>query len=128
MVAPLTTAVLDYDPVAAKYLATWNATDPVERLALLRRHWAPEATYIDPLADVSGWQAISSVIGKVHRQFADMRFTLVGEPDGHHRQLRFRWGLGPGGAEPLVIGFDVVTLDDTALIHDVRGFLDVVPG
>lgn len=43
------------------------------------------------------------------------------------RQLRFQWGLGPAGEEPVVIGFDVVVLDDDRRIQDVRGFLDQVP-
>ncbi|RAE73263.1 nuclear transport factor 2 family protein, partial [Burkholderia multivorans] len=42
-------------------------------------------------------------------------------------QVRFRWGLGPEGAEPVIIGFDVIIVDDHGRIEDVRGFLDRVP-
>ena len=54
-------------------------------------------------------------------------FRMVRAP-GPHRQVRFRWGLGPHDAEPLIIGFDVVIVDDDGRIADVRGFLDKVPG
>ncbi|MEU0472430.1 hypothetical protein ACFW5S_30570 [Streptomyces olivaceus] len=54
-------------------------------------------------------------------------FTQVGEIDAHHRQVRLRWGLGPEGAEPVVVGFDVLVLDESGRIRDVRGFLDKVP-
>ena len=40
---------------------------------------------------------------------------------------RFTWGLGPADAEPLVVGFDVVVLDDEGRIDTVLGFLDKVP-
>ena len=45
--------------IVTAYLKTWNATDPAERNALLGDHWTPEASYTDPMADVSGHDAIS---------------------------------------------------------------------
>jgi hypothetical protein len=108
------------------YLATWNATDQEERRRLLDQHWSSEVTYVDPLAAVSGRDGISAVVAGVHEQFPGFVFSQVGEVDAHHDQLRFQWGLGPAGSEPVVIGFDVVVLDQ-GRIHDVRGFLDLVP-
>lgn len=112
--------------IIEKYLATWNA-DGEERETLLATHWSPEVTYVDPLAEVSGTAAISAVIDGVQAQFPDFVFSPVGDVDEHHRQLRFQWGLGPGGEEPMVIGFDVVILDEDGRIQDVRGFLDRLP-
>lgn len=112
--------------VVEQYLATWNATGD-ERAELLAKHWSPEVTYTDPMAEVSGHEGIAAVIDEVQRQFAGLVFAEVGEADAHHRQVRFRWGLGPAGAEPLVIGFDVLVLDEAGRVRDVRGFLDKVP-
>ncbi|MFI6764152.1 nuclear transport factor 2 family protein [Streptomyces sp. NPDC050355] len=112
--------------IVQQYLATWNATGD-ERAVLLREHWSPEATYTDPLAEVSGHDAIAAVVEGVREQFPGFVFTQVGEADAHHRQVRFRWGLGPEGAEPLVIGFDVLVTDASGRIQDVHGFLDKVP-
>ncbi|SDG01862.1 hypothetical protein SAMN05421505_101120 [Sinosporangium album] len=70
---------------------------------------------------------ITAIVDGVQAQFPGFVFTQVGEADAHHRQVRFRWGLGPEGAEPLVIGFDVLVLDESGRIQDVRGFLDKVP-
>ncbi len=47
--------------------------------------------------------------------------------DAHHRQARFNWGLGPEGAEPVVIGFDVAVTGEDGRIVAVLGFLDKVP-
>jgi SnoaL-like domain len=112
--------------IVGKYLDTWNA-EGAKRAALLAEHWSARARYVDPLADVSGVVALGAVIDAVHAQFPGCVFSQVSEPDAHHRQLRFSWGLGPDGAEPLVIGFDVLVLDEDGRIEDVRGFLDRVP-
>lgn len=112
--------------IVEKYLATWNATGS-ERQKLITEHWASTATYTDPLAEVSGHAELDALIDGVHAQFPGFVFTPVGDADAHHRQLRFGWGLGPDGGEPLVIGFDVLITDDDGRITDVRGFLDRVP-
>lgn len=114
--------------VVTAYLQTWNTTDAGERTELLSRHWAPAATYTDPLAEAVGREAIGATIGAVHEQFPGFVFTPVGEPDAHHQQVRFQWGLGPAGAEPVVIGFDVLVTDEQGRIETVLGFLDKVPG
>ncbi|NYH92478.1 nuclear transport factor 2 family protein [Actinopolymorpha rutila] len=84
-------------------------------------------TYVDPLAEAGGRAAISGLIDAVQAQFPGFVFSRVSEVDAHHRQLRFSWGLGPDGEEPVVIGFDVIVLDEDGRIQDVRGFLDKVP-
>jgi hypothetical protein len=110
-----------------RYLAAWNATDPVERRAAIEAVFAPEARYVDPLADVTGTDALDALIAGAQEQFPGMRFTPVGEVDAHHDVCRFQWGLGPEGAEPLVIGFDVAMVGADGRITGVAGFLDKVP-
>jgi hypothetical protein len=112
---------------AQTHLATWNATNPDERRRLLDQHWTADVTYVDPLTVVSGREGVSTAAAGAQEQFPDFVFSLVGEVDAHHNQLRFQWGLGPAGAEPAVIGFDVLVLDQKGRIKDVRGFLDRVP-
>lgn len=114
------------DTIATDYLATWNAQGE-ERNSLLHKHFADHATYTDPMAVAAGTAELDAVIGAVQQQFPGMTFTQIGDVDGHHQQLRFQWGLGPAGEEPIVIGFDVIVLDDDGRIADVRGFLDKVP-
>ncbi|MET7288703.1 nuclear transport factor 2 family protein [Streptomyces sp. NPDC005573] len=112
--------------VVEAYLATWNSEG--EQLAkLLAEHWAADVTYTDPLAEIAGHARLTALIDGVRQQFPGCVFTPLGEPDAHHGQLRFRWGLGPEGAGPVAIGFDVVVLDADGRIRDVRGFLDKVP-
>ena len=110
-----------------RYLACWNETDPEARRALIAQHWSPRPSYIDPVAAVTGRDAVHTTIGAVQQQFPGFTFSPVGPVDAHHQQARFTWGLGPADAEPLVVGFDVVVLDDEGRIDTVLGFLDKVP-
>jgi hypothetical protein len=117
----------DYQQIVRDYLAAWNETDPAARRAAVERVWTGDARYADPLADVAGYEQIDALIAGAQARFPGFVFTPVGEVDGHHDQARFTWGLGPAGAEPVVVGSDVVTLADDGRITLVLGFLDRVP-
>jgi SnoaL-like domain len=117
--------------VITRYLACWNETDPAARRKLVDDAWAADASYTDPLAEVRGREAIDATIAAVQGQFPGFVFSQVtpfGPADAHHQQTRFSWGLGPSGAEPLVVGFDVLVTDENGQIATVLGFLDKVPG
>jgi hypothetical protein len=113
--------------VIERYLACWNETDAEKRRALIAEHWSERPRYTDPLVDVGGRAALDATIGAVQAQFPGFVFTAVGQPDSHHRQARFSWGLGPAGVEPVVIGSDVAVLDEDGRFDVVLGFLDKVP-
>jgi hypothetical protein len=114
--------------VIERYIASWNQADPQLRRKLIDEVWAQDATYIDPLAEAHGRDAIDATIAAVQAQFPGLTFTLLDAVDTHHRQARFTWGLGPDGAEPLVLGFDVAVADTEGRLTSVLGFLDKVPG
>ena len=113
--------------VIERYIASWNQTDPQLRRKVVNEVWAQDATYIDPLAEAHGRDAIDATIAAVQAQFPGLTFTLLDSVDTHHRQARFTWGLGPDGAEPLVVGFDVAVADSEGRLTSVLGFLDKVP-
>jgi len=111
-----------------RYLACWNAADADTRRGLLHELFAEDAAYVDPLVEIAGLDALGATIDAVQRQFPGFVFTPVGAVDAHHDVARFGWGLGPGGSEPVVVGFDVVTTGSDGRIRSVVGFLDRVPG
>ena len=118
-----------FENIADAYITAWNTTDAADRERAVAAVFAPDATYTDPLAEVSGRAAIAELIGGAQQQFAGWAFRLQGPVDGHHGQARFTWALAPDSddGEAPVVGFDVVTLDDDGLITSVLGFLDKVP-
>lgn len=111
-----------------RYLASWNETDPTMRRTLIDDLWAEDASYVDPMVEVRGRDAIDATIAAVQGQFPGFVFTPAGPVDAHHNQARFTWGLGPEGAEPIIIGFDVALTDEDGRLASVHGFLDKVPG
>jgi hypothetical protein len=111
-----------------RYLDSWNETDATARRKLIDELWAEDASYIDPMAEAHGRDAIDATIAAVQAQFPGFVFTPAGLVDAHHRQARFGWGLGPRGAEPVVVGFDVALTDEDGRLTRVLGFLDKVPG
>lgn len=110
-----------------RYLACWNETDADARDRLVGELFADDASYTDPMAEVTGADAIAALIGAVQQQFPGFVFTPGDLVDEHHQQARFTWGLGPAGQPPVVEGFDVVRLTGERRIDTVLGFLDRVP-
>jgi hypothetical protein len=117
----------DFDTVVERYLAVWNTTDEADRRKTIEEVFAEDVRYVDPLAAVEGRDALNALIGAVHQQFPGLVFSAGGPADAHHDQGRFTWHLGPAGGEPLVVGFDVASLDEAGRIREVLGFLDRVP-
>lgn len=117
-----------FDPasIARAYLDTWNETDAERRRALLKRHWAEDARYVDPMMQGEGEAAIAALVGAVHERFPGFRFKPTGTPNGHGDYVRLSWSLGPSvGAAPIE-GSDLLVLQD-GRIRQVIGFIDRVP-
>ncbi|HVV10612.1 nuclear transport factor 2 family protein [Amycolatopsis sp.] len=118
----------DFTAVANRYLEAWNEADPAKRREIVEGVFTAGATYTDPLGAVRGHDGIDGFIAGAQQQFAGLRFSLGSAVDGHHDIARFQWHLGPeGAAEPLAVGFDVITVED-GKISQVQGFLDKMPG
>lgn len=122
----MNTATLDATGIAQRYIAVWNETDAARRQRLLEADWATDAQYIDPMAQASGREQISTLVGAVQQRYPGFRFKLFGSADAHGDNVRFSWTLGPSGAEDTIQGTDFVQLDGGKL-RSVTGFLDKVP-
>jgi hypothetical protein len=114
----------DFDTTVKRYLAAWNETDPAVRRSAIDDVFTADVRYTDPLAAVTGRDALDGLIAAVHEQFPGLVFTSGGPVDAHHEQARFTWHLGPEGAGPIVVGFDVIELGPDGRIRTVLGFLD----
>jgi hypothetical protein len=108
--------------LVARYLETWNETDPAARREAIDELWAPDGVYTDPMTTADGRDQIDATIAAVQGQFPGLAFTLAGPVDVHHDTARFAWNLG----DELVIGFDVLVLNTDGQISNVYGFLDKV--
>ena len=109
------------------YLACWNETDSATRRELIAKTWADDASYVDPLVDAHGHDAIDAAIAATQGQFPGHAFALAGPVDTHHNVARFSWGLSRDGDDPLVLGSDVASVGADGRLARVVGFLDKVP-
>ncbi|QLY27875.1 nuclear transport factor 2 family protein [Nocardia huaxiensis] len=117
----------EYESIAQRYIDSWNEKDAGKRRALIDELYTADVVFTDPLVDLVGTDALDGMVAGAQEQFAGLEFGL-GPVDGHHDIARFTWTLGaPGADEPIVVGFDVITLVD-GRIGRVQGFLDKVPG
>ena len=114
---------MNINDLVARYLETWNETDPAARRKAIDELWAPDGVYNDPIATAAGRDQIDATIAAVQGQFAGLAFTLAGPVDAHDDIARFTWNLG----DELVVGFDVLVLDADGRIANVYGYLDKVP-
>ena len=117
----------DIDVVVEKYLAAWSEPDPATRRAALGDCCAADVHYVDPLADLTGVDALNEAAGAAQGQFPGFVFSLAGAIDAHHTVARFSWQWGPPGEPAPVAGFDVLMLAPDGRIQTVVGFLDRMP-
>lgn len=116
----------DAQTIAEAYIAFWNAADPAERARRYEAGFRPDATYADPLMRGAGAAEIGALAAAAQSRFPGFAFRLIGQVDGHGEFVRFRWALGPVGAEAPIEGSDVVRLSG-GRIAEVIGFLDKLP-
>jgi len=116
----------DINLVASRYIDLWNERSADRRRAMLSRHWARDAKYVDPLMSGDGHDGVDALISGVQARFPDFRFQLIGQPNGFGNHLRFSWGLGPDGADSPIKGTDFAVVQD-GKIRSITGFLDQVP-
>lgn len=106
------------------YIAAWNEEDETKRADLIRKCWAETGTYVDPMADVYGRDALSELIAGFHKQMPGARIAVTTGIDQHHNELRFGWTL-EGGQN--IEGIDVGRLDGDGKLSSIVGFWGVNP-
>ncbi|ALL83048.1 polyketide cyclase [Pseudonocardia sp. EC080619-01] len=122
----------DFTALAERYVGAFNESDPATRTGLVAELFTADCTYTDPLADVAGHDGVAGFLDAARQKLAGCEFRRYGDVDSHHDRARFRWAAAPpevwaAGAEPPVIGFDVVVVAGDGRIAAVHGFLDAVP-
>ena len=113
--------------LAEQYIAAWNETDAERRRAIIAGSWTADAAYVDPMMNGAGHDGIAAMIGGAQAQFPGFTFSLISKVDTYGDKMRFSWGAGPAGADPVVEGTDFIVVANDRL-KSVTGFLDKMPG
>ncbi len=117
----------DTKTIVDRYLAIWNEGDAARRRALIASAWTEDATYVDPVMKGAGHDGIDAMIAGAQAQFPGFEFRPLGQPDAHGDRLRFRWTLGPKGADAIIDGTDFAVIAADGRLASVTGFIDRMP-
>ena len=108
--------------VVTGYLDCWNESDDATRRKLIDIVWTADARSVDPIADVTGREAIDAMMAATQRQFPGHRFDLVGEATSHHDVVHWSWEMSGADSAVLLTGIDVAVIDDDGRIDLLVGF------
>jgi len=110
----------------------FGESDPEKRLVALSQLWVPSSNslFIDPLGIFRSHQAISDLVGSLHKENQGWEFKETGpvqilfeSSEEDLRVARLPWSYGPPGEDPKVTGEDVATLKE-GKIQTLYTFLD----
>ncbi len=114
----------DVETTVERYFAMWNEPDAAARAAVIAQAWVEDATYVDPVLEAEGHEALSAMVARVQEMFPGHRLRPVGTVDAHHDQLRFGWELvGPDGSVAMA-GLDVGAVSPDGRLARITGFLE----
>jgi hypothetical protein len=107
------------------YFAMWNETDQARRREVIEATWTSDASYVDPMFDAEGQDALDAMVAGVHEQFLGHRFRPTGTVDVHNDRARWGWELaGPGDGSTVVSGVDFAVLAADGRLREVTGFFE----
>ncbi|WP_018348363.1 hypothetical protein [Longispora albida] len=109
---------MDYNRLADRYIASWNADDPAERRKIIDEIWAEDGTYVNRVFAVQGRDYIDFAVGRAHAEYAQKGFSFrsQGNAYGHHNGFKFGWVMVDERGEVDTYGEDFMLVDDNGQI------------
>lgn len=113
--------------VVQQYGAAWNEEDGEARLKLLDASWADDGVYSDPMANLTGRDALSEHIGGFRSTMAGAVLETTSAVDVHDGFLRFTWKIVGADGNDLMEGIDFGELADDGRLQRIVGFFGPPP-
>jgi hypothetical protein len=110
------------------YIDMWNEEDVDRRRTLIEQAWTEDASYLDPLLEADGRDALSDMVATVHDHYPGHRFRRQSDVDVHHDRLRFAWDLVAPDGNVFVAGIDVGELSPDGRLRRITGFFGDLAG
>jgi hypothetical protein len=117
----------DVRSVIDDYFTMWNEDDDDRRRTIVARCFVDDATYTDPLADVVGCDAISSMVGELRESHAGYSLRLASAIDQHHDRIRFEWEILDAEGGSYLTGVDLGMLAEDGRLVSISGFFGAAP-
>lgn len=107
---------------ASDWFAAWKETDPDRRRELLERGTAPEVSFRDAFAALSGREDLASHIAASQAHSKGIRLEPDGDPTGCHEAIHFPWRAVSEDGEVVARGTNVGKLSLDGRFREVYGF------
>jgi hypothetical protein len=127
--SPAVAASVNFDVLMQAHLArVFNERDGGRRRDALQELYTGDATFFEPHAVVTGYEAISSAIDALQASLPpDFVFTASGIAIGHNGIARLHWHAGPPDGPVAVTGTDVAQVEN-GRIKALYVFVDPAAG
>lgn len=107
--------------VVDRYIAVWHEPDDELRRQRIAQLWAEDGVQCTHSREICGYEAFEERVKAAHAEFVQtggFRFRRLGEVNGHHHALLFRWEMVPAqGGEPAATGTIFLLLGDDGRIR-----------
>ena len=104
------------------YFAMWNEPDRAKRLEVIAQAWTADGHYVDPLSDVTGFEALADMVEGVRGHYPGATLQQTSELDAHHNVVRFGWEAKDGEGNVIVAGLDVCVVAEDGRLQALAGF------
>ncbi len=108
--------------------AAWNEGDRARREALLEETMTESVSFVGPLGEHVGRQAVADLIGRYRRRSPEVSFVVASAVDAHHGMMRFRWQVKGADGRLVSSGFQFAEQAEDGRLARVVSFFGPVPG
>ena len=113
--------------VVQAYKAAWNEDDKSRRRELLERSMIESVSFVSPLGEHVGRDAVADLIGRFRRRTPNVSFDITSGVDAHHKVMRFRWEVRNPDGSVMAKGFQFADQAEDGRFFRVVGFFGPVP-
>lgn len=112
-----------YQKIWDIYTQSWGESDSVERLRLFEQSLSSECQYIDPLANVQGYEQLATYMTDLHKNVPGVRFVTTNF-QAHHEHSLTHWNMVDGTGQVLSRGASYGRYGSDGRLLQMTGFYD----
>lgn len=113
--------------VVQAYKAAWNEDDKSRRSQLLETSMIESGSFVSPLGEHVGRDAVSNLIGRFRRRSPGESFDITSAVDAHHNVMRFRWEVRATDGSVIAIGIQFAEAAEDGRLSRVVAFFGPSP-
>lgn len=123
----MSTTTTDITTTVDTYIAIWNERDPDARRQLLTTALTDDITYVDPLLEGAGIDALDTMVAGTQKQWGDAVLRRTSDVDQHHDRVRFNWDAVNPSGQQVIAGIDFCVVAPDGRLQSITGFFDLMP-